>query len=100
MVQRNGLFDLYDKGLDEEKVKKIFKTITKKFGKASGTNIIHKVIPRLTHSENHWYRDIYFKQKKGDKYVDIDGDYLIKTGETWLKRDKDGKRSERNVGSI
>ena len=94
MVQRNGLFDLYDKGLDEEKVKKIFKTITKKFGKASGTNIIHKVIPRLTHSENHWYRDIYFKQKKGDKYVDIDGDYLIKTGETWLKRDKDGNAKE------
>ena len=47
-------------------------------------------MPKLTHSENHWYRDIYFKQKKGDKYVDIDGDYLIKTGETWLKRDKDG----------
>lgn len=94
MVQRNGLFDLYDKGLDEEKVKKIFKTITKKFGKASGTNIIHKVIPRLTFSENHWYRDIYFKQKKGDKYVDIDGDYLIKTGETWLKRDKDGNAKE------
>ena len=94
MVQRNGLFDLYDKGLDEEKVKKIFKTIIKKFGKASGTNIIHKVIPRLTFSENHWYRDIYFKQKKGDKYVDIDGDYLIKTGETWLKRDKDGNAKE------
>ena len=90
MIQRNGLFDLYDKGVDEKEINELFKIITKKFGKASDPVKIGKVIPMLTHSENHWYRDIYFSQKKGDKYIDIDGDYLIKTGETWLKRDKDG----------
>ena len=94
VIQRNGLFDLYDKGLDEGKVKKIFDTITKKFGTASKQTDISKIVPTLSHSENHWYRDIYFKQKQGDKYIDIDGDYLIKTGETWLKRDKDGNAKE------
>ena len=94
MVQRNGLFDLYDKGLDKDKVDKMFKTITDKFGSASKENKISKIIPSITHSENHWYRDIYFRQKKGDKYIDIDGDYLIKTGELWLKRDKDGNAKE------
>ena len=94
MVQRNGLFDLYDKGLDKKKVDDLFKNIINKFSSDEKSTIIGKVIPQLTHSENHWYRDIYFKQKKGDKYVDIDGDYLIKTGETWLKRDKDGNVKE------
>ena len=94
MVQRNGLFDLYDKGLNEKKVEELFETISKKFGTASKESKISKIIPILSHSENHWYRDIYFKQKKGDKYIDIDGDYLIKTGETWLKRDKEGNAKE------
>ena len=94
MIQRNGLFDLYDKGLNEKKVEELFETISKKFGTASKESKISKIIPILSHSENHWYRDIYFKQKKGDKYIDIDGDYLIKTGETWLKRDKEGNAKE------
>ena len=41
------------------------------------------------------YRDVYFRQKKGDKYVDLDADYLVKTGELWLERDKDGNIKEK-----
>ena len=93
--QRNGLYGLLDKGYTEDDVNSALKTVVDKFGKGKQSVEISKVVPLITDVKNHWYRDVYFRQKKGDKYVDLDADYLVKTGELWLERDKDGNIKEK-----
>ena len=59
------------------------------------TDSFASYIPMIKNSENHWFRDVYFQMKTGDKYVKEDKDYFLLTGEKWSKYDiseEEGKK--------
>lgn len=46
-------------------------------------------LPVIYRVENHWFRDIFFYMKEGEKYAKLDEDYFIKKGEFWSKYKKE-----------